>query len=123
MPALLTRGLGPVSTLVTAGFGPPPPVTATVETVIQPKGGRRNKSIYEIGIEADPRVSIDWYTVTAELMSVNGIRDSYFLRNTVKGGVDSSSEFKINQMGKVRIVKTTPINNIFINVSHVFKKK
>ena len=120
MSSLLTRGMGPSSSLVTSGFGP---TETTSETVLQQKGGRRRKTAYEIGIELDPRVSIDWYTVTAELMSVNGINDYYFLRNTVKGGVDSSAAFKINQRDKVRIVKTTPVNNIFINVSHVFKKK
>tara|TARA_B100000700_G_C15059690_1_gene864938 strand:- start:6037 stop:6405 length:369 start_codon:yes stop_codon:yes gene_type:complete len=122
MGALLTRGLGPSPSLVTSGFGPPPPTT-TVETVVQPKGGRRRKTAYETGIESDPRIAIDWYTVTAELMSVNGISDYYFLRNTVKGGVDSSADFKLHQAGKIRIIKTTPISNIFINVSQIYKKK
>jgi hypothetical protein len=119
--SLLTRGMGPSSAMVTSGFGPPPPTTS--ETVLHPKGGSRRKTAYETGIELDPRVSIDWYTVTAELLSVNGTKDHYFLRNTVKGGVDSSADFKINLMDRIRIIKTTPVNNIFINVSHVLKKK
>ena len=116
--SLITRGFGTSSSIITAGFGPP---AATSSTVIPLPRGRRSPAQKD---ELRKRIqSVDVYTISAKLMSINNKSLSQPIVERIRGAVDHSDKFYIKTKGKVRIIKTTPISNIFINVSNVFRKK
>ena len=116
--SIIMRGMGETHLLVTHGFG-----TYTAVDTTRPRRRRGRRPSHDLGKLKDPRLSIDLYTVTAQLISINGNDSPYFLKNTVRGMVDNASEFLIKPKGKIRIVKTRPVNNIFINVLKAFRKK
>ena len=119
--SLITRGFGARSALITTGFGPPPAVETAKVVSIRRGDGHRSRERKE---ELQKHIQlVDVYTVTAKLLAVNNNLPLEPILERVRGAVDRRDQFNIKTKGKVRIVKTTPINNIFINVSQVFKKK
>tara|TARA_R110000824_G_scaffold401631_1_gene613324 strand:+ start:2515 stop:2877 length:363 start_codon:yes stop_codon:yes gene_type:complete len=119
--SLITRGFGASASLVTSGFGPPPTTTtAELKPVRQQLHGRRSPERKE---ELRKHIqAIEVYTITAKLLLVNNKAPARPILERVRGAVDQRDEFNIKTKGKVRIIKTTPISNIFISISQVFKK-
>ena len=117
--SLITRGFGASSSIITAGLGPS---QLTSSTVIPPlPRGRRSPAQKD---ELRKRIqAVDVYTISAKLMSVNNKSLLHPIAERIRGAVDHSDKFHIKTKGKVRIIKTTPASNIFINVSKVFRKK
>jgi hypothetical protein len=112
--SLITRGMGSRSTLVTSGFGPPPPVVTTQGS--KPKKTGRRSPAHKI----DP---IDINTVSARLLSVNRKNMNLIISGKERSFIDRRDKFSVNVKGKITITKTSPTRNIFINVLNVFKKK
>mgnify|MGYP003664808930 CR=1 FL=1 len=117
--SLITRGFGASSSIITAGLGSSQLISSTVIPPL-PRGRRSPAQKDELRKRIQ---EVDVYTISAKLMSINNKSLSQPIVERTRGAVDHSDEFHIKAKGKVRIIKTTPISNIFINVSNVFRKK
>jgi len=115
--SLITRGLGSSPRIIMQGFG----TSTAVITARDKKRGRRPpeyKRVFE-----HPQSNMDIYTITAELLAVNGIESLLSSQKKIREIIDRNQDLLIKPKGPVRIVKTSPASNIFINVLKVFRKK
>ena len=125
---IVTRGFGSHSSLVTSGFGPPPPVAVDIGHLFFKRGGTRSKEYKGLPEDLTKELRSDIYTVTAALMSINGKAPKEEIIGSAKGSVDWDDIFKVSSeplklFGKIRVGKTNPRNSIIINVDKVVKKK
>ena len=116
--SLITRGLGSSSRMIMQGFG----TSATTTTDSRDRKLGRRPPEYKRVFETQ-QSKVDIYTITAQLLAVNGIETLRSSQKKIRGIIDRNHDLLIKPKGLVRIVKTSPVNNIFINVLKAFRKK
>jgi hypothetical protein len=97
--------------------------TSTTTTTARDKKRRGRRPPEYKKVFEHPQSNMDIYTITAELLAVNGIESLLSSQKKIREIIDRNQDLLIKPKGPVRIVKTSPANNIFINVLKVFRKK
>mgnify|MGYP003115582972 CR=1 FL=1 len=125
---IITRGFGAHPSLVTGGFGPPPPVIVDLDFIFRGDGRSSKRARRQPKEDLTREIRSDIYTVTAQLVQINGKTPRKKVSGVSKGSIEWDSDFIVKSeplklFGKVRVGKTNPRNNIFISVDKVIKKR